>query len=99
MGLIENYRDQILTLCKLNGVKSLYSFGSVNTSAFKDGSDVDLMVDFQTSDPLKYTENYFNLKFELEKILNKPIDLIEAKAIKNPYLKQSIDKSKILIYG
>ena len=99
MGLIETYKEQILLLCKNYKVKSLYSFGSVNSKLFTVNSDVDLMVDFNTTDPLEYTENYFELKFALEKILNRSIDLLENKAIKNPFLRESIDNSKVLIYG
>ncbi len=99
MGLIETYKDQILRLCENYNVKSLYSFGSVNTTKFDEQSDVDLMVDFVTTDPIEYTNNYFDLKFELEKILNRSIDLLEHKAIKNPFLRENIDRSKILIYG
>lgn len=57
------------------------------------------MVDFVTTDPIEYTNNYFDLKFELGRILNRSIDLLEHKAIKNPFLRENIDKSKILIYG
>jgi predicted nucleotidyltransferase len=57
------------------------------------------MVDFETNDPIEYTDNYFDLKFELERILNRSIDLLENKAIKNPFLRENIDKSKVLIYG
>lgn len=99
MGLIETYKDQILRLCENYNVKSLYSFGSVNTTKFNEQSDIDLMVDFVTTDPIEYTNNYFDLKFELERILNRSIDLLEHKAIKNPFLRENIDKSKILIYG
>ncbi|MEP7323427.1 MAG: nucleotidyltransferase domain-containing protein [Saprospiraceae bacterium] len=99
MGLIETYKKQILRLCELYKVKSLYSFGSVNSKLFTENSDVDLMVDFNTDDPLEYTDNYFQLKFELEKILKRSIDLLENKAIKNPFLRENIDKSKVLIYG
>ena len=99
MGLIETYNDQIRQLCENYKVKTLYSFGSVNTARFKKSSDVDLIVDFETNDPIEYTENYFDLKFELERILNRSIDLLENKAIRNPFLRESIDKSKVLIYG
>jgi len=99
MGLVETYKDQIQKLCKNYKVKTLYSFGSVNTNRFTKDSEVDLMVDFETHDPIKYTDNYFNPKFELEKILNRSIDLLESKAIMNPFLRENIDKSKILIYG
>ena len=99
MGLLETYKDQILRLCENYNVKSLYSFGSVNTTKFNEQSDVDHMVYFVTADPIEYTNNYFDLKFELERILNRSIDLLEHKAIKNPFLRANIDKSKILIYG
>lgn len=58
-----------------------------------------MVVDFEIDDPIGYTENYFNLKFELEKILNRQVDLSESKAIRNPFLKESIDKTKVLIQG
>ena len=99
MEPIETYKDQIQRLCKNHKVKTLYSFGSVNTTRFSEESDVDLMVDFETNDPIEYTDNYFDLKFELERILNRSIDLLEDKAIKNPFLRETIDKSKVLIYG
>jgi uncharacterized protein len=99
MGLIETYKDQIQRLCENHKVKSLYSFGSVNTARFSKESDVDLMVDFETNDPIEYSDNYFDLKFELERILNRSIDLLENKAIKNPFLRENIEKSKVLIYG
>ncbi len=38
-------------------------------------------------------------KEALEKLLQRPVDLVEEQTIKNPILKQSIDKSKKLIYG
>jgi len=99
MGLIETYKNQIQSLCKNHNVKSLYSFGSVNKTQFNKDSDVDLMVDFMTNDPFEYSDNYFDLKFELEKIFNRSVDLLENKAIKNPFLRENIDKSKVLIYG
>ncbi len=99
MSIIENYKEQITQLCVSNKVKSLYSFGSVNTTNFTSESDIDLMVDFETNDPIEYSDNYFDLKFELERILHRRIDLLEDKAIKNHFLKESIDRSKILIYA
>ena len=99
MGFFENYRDQIDRLCQRCKVKSLYAFGSVNKSTFSPKSDIDLMVDFYSTDPIEYSDNYFDLKFELERILKRSIDLLENKAVRNPFLRESIDKSKTLIYG
>jgi predicted nucleotidyltransferase len=37
--------------------------------------------------------------FVLEKLLKRQIDLLEDQAVKNPYLRKSIDSSKKIIYG
>jgi hypothetical protein len=58
MELIDLHKDQIIKLCEKHKVNSLYLFGSVNTSEFNSKSDIDLIVDISSSDPLEYTENY-----------------------------------------
>lgn len=73
----------------MHKVKTLYAFGSVNKTKFTADSDVDLMVDFDTNDPIDYSDNYFGLKFELEKILKRSIDLLERKAICDPVQSQA----------
>ncbi|MEQ8554604.1 MAG: nucleotidyltransferase domain-containing protein [Cyclobacteriaceae bacterium] len=99
MGYLESFRNELHELCANHNVKSLYSFGSVNTTNFSDESDIDFLVEFSTNDPIEYTEHYFDLKFGLESMFKRPIDLLESKALKNPYLKDNIDKSKVLVYG
>ena len=95
---LESYIDKINKLCKTHKVRHLFAFGSVLDERFKESSDIDLIVDFQIDDPLDYAENYFALKFSLEELFKRPIDLLEQKAIQNKYLLQSINKSKRLIY-
>jgi predicted nucleotidyltransferase len=77
----------------------MFVFGSVLTNRFKKNSDIDFIVDFQDVDLYDYADNYFDLKDSLEHILEREIDLLEDKAINNPFLRQSIDSSKKLIYG
>ena len=48
---------------------------------------------------VEYADNYFDLKEELEAIFNRPVDLLEEKAIQNPFFKKQIDFEKVLIYG
>ena len=96
---LEKYIKEIKILCQKNKVKTLHVFGSVLTNRFSDKSDIDLIVDIDTLDPLDYADNYFNLKFALEELLNRQIDLLEQKAIKNPYLRENIENSKNLLYA
>ncbi len=97
--VVEKYRNQIINLCEKHKVKSLYVFGSVLTTEFNDESDIDFIVDFLPQDVFEYTENYYELKFALESMFEREIDLLEAKAIKNPYFKAILDENKKLIYG
>ena len=99
MGIVERNIDKIRDLCIKYKVASLFVFGSVLTDKFKNDSDVDLLVDFKDVDLYDYADNYFNLKSSLENLFNRKVDLLELKALKNPYLKSSIDSSKQLIYG
>ena len=96
---LDNYMENMRSLCQQNKVKALYVFGSVLTDRFNDKSDIDLIVDIDSNDPLEYADNYFNLKFALQDLFKRPIDLLENKAIKNPYIRQNIDNSKHLIYA
>ena len=99
MNLIDSNIDNVRTLCKLHKVQRLFVFGSVLSDRFQNDSDIDLIVDFQGVDLYDYADNYFNLKESLENLFQREVDLLEDKAIKNPYLRKSIDSSKVLVYG
>ena len=96
---IDTYRNVLTQLCLQNKVRSLYAFGSVLTNRFNIDSDIDMIVDIDSKNPLEYADCYFNLKFSLQELFNRPVDLLEDKAIRNNYLRQEIDNSKQLIYA
>ena len=99
MNKLETYTPQIIKLCETHKVKSLYAFGSVLTNRFNSNSDIDLVVDFNNIETAEYADNYFDFKFSLQNVLNQPIDLLEEKAIRNPYFKQAIHNQRQLVYA
>jgi len=99
MTLIEQHIKQITRLCEMNKVRALFAFGSVTTDRFRPDSDIDLVVDIDDNDPISYSDKYFNLKFQLEDILKRQIDLLEQKAIRNNFLRNEIERTKVQIYG
>lgn len=90
MVILENHIADIHKLCSTYKVKHLYAFGSILTENFNTDSDIDLVVDFEPN-------NYYDFKFSLQDVLQRPVYLLEEKAIKNPYLKQSINQQRQLI--
>ncbi|QEC58451.1 nucleotidyltransferase family protein [Flavisolibacter ginsenosidimutans] len=99
MTVIEKHRRDIQKLCAQHKVKKLYAFGSALTPKFNSDSDIDFIVDFESQDIDCYADNYFNLKFALEEVFKRRIDLLEEKTIKNPYFKQAIENQRRLLYG
>jgi len=95
---LDQYMISITELCKKHKVKTLYAFGSVLTNKFNIESDIDFIVDFDNLSVEDYIDNYFDLKYSLEDVLKRPIDLLEERAIKNPYFKQNVNPQKQLVY-
>jgi predicted nucleotidyltransferase len=98
MNLIDKNIDSIIKLCDKHKVKELYIFGSALTDKFKESSDIDLLIQFDQIELLDYFDNYMDFKEELEKLLKRPIDLVENQAIRNPIFRIIVDREKKLVY-
>ncbi len=99
MNLKENQINEINELCKKHHVEKMHLFGSVLTNKFNSKSDIDLLVKFNDFDLKLYFLNYMDLKNKLEKLLERSVDLVEEQTLKNPFLINSINRNKKLIYG
>jgi len=99
MNEVERNIHSISNLCVHHAVDKLYLFGSALTGGFNEKSDIDFVVRFKNMELLHYSDNYFDLKFSLEDLLNRPVDLLEEQCIKNPYFLESLNETKKLIYG
>lgn len=101
MKLIQLNLERIFDLCRKHRVKTLAVFGSILTDRFNDDSDVDMLVNFDTTDHEKwdYVGNYFDLQESLESILGRKVDLVVEKGLKNKYFIANVNRTKRLIYG
>ena len=101
MNLIELNLQRIFDLCRKHRVKTLEVFGSILTNRFNDQSDVDLLVNFDTTnhEQWDYVTNYFDFRDALEHLFGRKVDLIVEKGLKNKYFIQNISRTKQLIYG
>ncbi len=99
MELINKHKIELEKACLKFNINELYVFGSILTEKFNDKSDIDFIVSISSSDPIEYAENYFEFKFELERIFQKKIDLLEQKAIKNKTFEKIVNQQKVLLYA
>jgi predicted nucleotidyltransferase len=87
-------------LCVRYGVSRLELFGSGSRADFDvETSDLDLLVEFADPRPEGAFDRYFGLKGELERVFQRRVDLVEARAIRNPYFRQAIEQDKVLVYA
>lgn len=92
-------RDAITGLCREFGVRRLAVFGSALTDRFDpEHSDADFLVEF-TDDAPRSLDHYFRFKEALEALVDRSVDLVEASALRNPYLIESIEASKTELYA
>ena len=97
---LANHADALSNLCAIYGVSCLELFGSAARSDFDlEASDLDFLVEFAEVHPMGAFDRYFGLKEALEQLFQRPVDLVEVKAIKNPYFRQAIEQDRVMVYG
>lgn len=88
-----------MLLCKAYKVKTLYVFGSAVSGSFNEKSDIDFLITFEDNLSVDdYTENYFSLQYKLRALFKREIDLVTQNFLSNPFLIQSINANKQLLY-
>ena len=83
---LQNNKDKLQKF----GVRNIGLFGSFVKERQKDNSDLDFVVEFRKGQ--KNYDNYIELKFFLEELFDKEIDLVTSESIK-PELKAEIMES------
>lgn len=98
--IIEINKETLIELCRNYDVKTMYVFGSASTNDFHENSDIDILISFKKDISIeRYTDNYFELNFKLEKLFNRKVDLITENSLSNPYFKESVEETKQLLYA
>ena len=97
--IITDNIHHIRLICNQQHIQSLFAFSSVCSDRFNDASDIDLLVSFKSLDYGDYADNYFQTADLFEKIFQRPVDLVTDKSLKNPYFINSVNQTKVLLYG
>jgi uncharacterized protein len=98
--LVAQHRAELEALCRRFRVRRLELFGSGATGQDRPGeSDLDFLVEFEPLPAGGYADTYFGLLEALESLFGRAVDLVIPSAIKNPYFRQSVERTKTLLYA
>jgi predicted nucleotidyltransferase len=95
---MEKIKPEIERICRRLPVKRLGLFGSALNQNFSQGSDVDVLVIFDSDENVDLFDKYFELKEQLEEIFERDVDLVIDRKFKNPVLRKTIDATRTVIY-
>lgn len=90
LHLLQKHQE---TLRQRFAVRRLSLFGSTARDEAREGSDVDVLVEF---DGPATSDRYFGLQFYLEALFGCPVDLVTDKALR-PELRPFIEKEAVRV--
>ena len=98
--VVEGKLDDLARLCDQYRVKRLDLFGSAATDSFDPRtSDLDFLVSFQDLEFGEYFDAYFGLQESLQELFQRNVDLVMESAIKNPYFREEVEKTRTPLYA
>ncbi len=101
LPLIETRQKDIAEICRRIHVSRLDVFSSAARGSYFDParSDVDLLVTYEFGTSRPTLEEYFEFRQQLEALLGRSVDLVMAGAVRNPYVRADIERSRELVYA
>lgn len=101
IAIIEDQKAALAELCRKHGVLRLDLFGSAAQSDefHAESSDLDFLVEYSPCSPAEHYERYFGLLEDLERLFGRRIDLVESRAMRNPYFIRRVSESRRAVYA
>ncbi len=100
VAVIERKRTALVELCRRYRVEKLYLFGSAaSDQPDVECNDLDFLVCFADRAPTgEYADRYLGFADDLERLFERPVDLVTVQSIRNPYFQREVESTRRLIY-
>ena len=97
--LLTEKMSELKVICREFNVRELFVFGSITNGHFTSKSDIDFLVSFEDMPPEEFADQFFDFQYALEELFQRKIDLVTVNSLSNPYLIESINENKELVYA
>ena len=91
-------QKEIIAFCQKWGVIELAIFGSALRDDFGALSDIDVLVSFADTAEITLLD-LAQMQIELERLFERPVDLVEKAALRNPYRRREILATAQVMYA
>ncbi len=91
-------KDKVTAFCQRWKVTEFAIFGSALRHDFNVLSDIDVLVSFDKTAEVTLLD-LAQMQIELEHLFNRPVDLIEKAALRNPYRREEILETALVVYA
>jgi len=100
IALVESKRAELIRVCRQYHVRRLELFGSAAGEGFDPArSDLDFLVEFEAVPQGEHANCYFGLLEALASLFQRPVDLAEVRAVRNPYFLAAIKETRVVLYA
>ena len=98
--LITGKQEEIAAICRRHRVERLEVFGSAARGTDFDPlrSDIDFLVEYEPPLLPGLLERRMQLQDDLQEVLNRKVDLVRKGTIGNPYLQETIDEDREVVF-
>jgi len=94
---LEIPKEKISAFCDKWKVVEFAFFGSVLREDFDENSDIDVLVTFDKNNEISLFD-LAQMQIELQELFDRPVDIIEKEALRNPFRKRQILESAQVVY-
>jgi predicted nucleotidyltransferase len=91
-------KEKIIAFCQRWQVTEFAIFGSALRDDFSALSDIDVLVSFADAAEITLLD-LAQMQIELERLFNRPVDLVEKAALRNPYRRREILETARVMYA
>ena len=100
IALVDSRKNEIADICRRLAVRRLDIFGSAVRDTFDAvRSDIDFVVEFANHNQPGILDRYLALAEGLESLLHRPVDLVTAESIRNPYFREAVEATREAVYA
>src|SRR3954469_12766393 len=90
-------KRKVADFCRRHRIAKLWFFGSVLRPDFRSDSDVDVLIEFEPGEAPGLA--FGDLRDELAQMLDRPVDLLTTGALRNPFRRSEILRTRRLAYA